>query len=191
MTMKNIVLIALAFVLAVPSMAQKKKKNEEVKIETPAFNYDAKTKLISYGSVIETEGTTAELYAKALSWMKSYYKNPTDVIRTKDAEGGKLEGKARFRIWDQKEGTGTKTAAGSVEYNISIICKDGRYKYTITKIGKKQSTFYPAEKWDVANKAEYKRMYASYLVQLDEEINKIVESLNKAMTAGAEEKEEE
>ncbi|MBL4652172.1 MAG: DUF4468 domain-containing protein [Flavobacteriales bacterium] len=189
--MKNILLIALALVVAVPAIAQKKKKKEEVKIETPAFNYDEKTNLISYNNVVETKGTTAELYAKSLSWMKSYYKNPIDVIRTKDAEGGKLEGKARFRIWDEKEGTGTKTAAGSIEYNITIICKDGRYKYTVTKIGKKQSTFYPAEKWDTANKAEYKRMYASYLVQLDAEINKIIESMNSAITAGEEAKEEE
>ncbi|MBL4624997.1 MAG: DUF4468 domain-containing protein [Flavobacteriales bacterium] len=112
-------------------------------------------------------------------------------MRVKDAEGGKLEGKARFRIWDQKEGTGTKTQAGMVEYDISITCRDGRYKYTITKIGKKKSTFYPAEKWDEANKAEYKRMYASYLVQMHEELTKVVEGLNKAMTAGEEIQEEE
>mgnify|MGYP000897779396 FL=1 len=191
MTMKRFVLIALAFVFAVPLMAQKKKKNEEVKIEVPPLNYDSKTNLISYSGVVETKGTTTELYGKALVWMKSYYKNPADVIRTKDAEGGKLIGKARFRIWDQKEGTGTKTQAGMIEYDISISCKDVRYRYVITNIGKKQQTFYPAEKWDAANKLEYKRMYASYLVQIDEELNKLVESLNASMTTGAESKEEE
>ena len=190
MTMKRFVLIALAFVFAVPLMAQKKKKNEEVKIEVPPLNYDSKTNLISYNAVVETKGTTIELYDKALAWMKSYYKNPADVIRTKDAEGGKLIGKARFRIWDQKEGTGTKTQAGMIEYDISISCKDGRYRHAITNIGKKQQTFYPAEKWDTANKLEYKRMYASYLVQMDKEMNKILDSLTKAMASGEEPKEE-
>ncbi|MBL4624998.1 MAG: hypothetical protein JKY42_07655 [Flavobacteriales bacterium] len=70
--MRNIVLIALTLVMAFPVMAQKKKKNEEVKIEAPAFHYDSKTQLISYDGVVETKGTTAELYAKAIAWMKSY-----------------------------------------------------------------------------------------------------------------------
>jgi hypothetical protein len=189
--MRKFVLIVLVCVFAVPGIAQKKKKPEEVKIEVPALPYDAKTNLIAYDKVLETKGTTAELYAKGLAWMKDYYKNPTDVIRVKDAEGGKLEGKARFRIWDEKEGTGTKTLAGMVEYDISIMCREGRYKYTVTKIGKKQSTFFPIEKWDEANKAEYTRMFASYLVQIDEEMTKLVESLNTAMTASPEAKEEE
>ena len=182
--MKNVLLVALVLVMSVSVFAQKRKKNEEVKIEVPALNYDSKTNLISYDGVVEATGKTAQLYGKALAWMKSYYKNPSDVIRTKDAEGGTLIGKARFRIWDQKEGTGTKTQAGMIEYDISILCKAGRYRYVITNIDKKQQTFHPAEKWDAANKLEYKRMYASYLVQMDEELTKLVQSLNAAMKTG-------
>lgn len=181
--MKNLIVIALAFVFAVPVMAQKKKKDEEVQIEVPALPYCEETSLISYTGVEQATGTSVELYAKALAWMKSYYKNPSEVIRTKDEASGKLEGKARFRIWDEAPDGSTKTQAGNVEYDIYIMCKDGRYKYEVTKIGQKQATFFPAEKWDTANKAEYKRNYASYLVQVDTEMQTLVKSLKEAMGA--------
>lgn len=176
-------LIVFACLLTVSVVGQKKKRQDEVKIETPAFTYDESTKLITYGGVNSVSGSSSDLYTRGLAWMKSYYKNPTDVIRLKDAEAGKLQGRGRFRIWDQKEGTGSKTLAGLVEYEITILTKDGKYKYEITKIGKKAQTFYPAEKWDAENNASYKRMYASYLVQVDQELRKVEESLKKHMSA--------
>ncbi len=183
MMMRNLILIVFAFALSVSAFGQKKKRKEEVKIETPSFSYDEASKLITYGGVNSVTGSSGELYAKGLAWMKSYYKNPTDVIRVKDMEAGKLQGRGRFRIWDQKEGTGSKTLAGLVEYEITILSKEGKYKYEITKIGKKAQTFYPAEKWEAENKAAYKRMYASYLVQVDEELRKVEDSLINYMSA--------
>lgn len=184
--MKHLLIATLIslFALNFSSFAQKNKK--EPIIAVPEFNYDNASNLISYSEVVNCKGTTKEIYSRALKWMKTYYKNPTDVIKEQNMDAGMLLGKARFRIWDINAKTQQKTQAGLIQYEIVIRCKDGRYKFDITKIGHKLKTFFPAEKWDTENKKAYSRTYSSYLLQMDTEIKAIIESLKSSMAKAPE-----
>ena len=77
-------------------------KKDEVVHEKPDVPIDASTNKITYTKVVNTSGTTSELYQKGLRWFNSFYKNPSNVIREKDESKGKIVGKIR-EIQDQSK----------------------------------------------------------------------------------------
>jgi len=175
---KNIftpLILALIMSLAISSVSAQK-KGAPAKIEIPAFIIDEETKLIVYKEVVQQEGTKGTLYDKAFAWANSFYKSPTNVLREKDKEGGKLMARHRFYIWNTNPKTRAKIRAGTVEYTLNFNFKEGKYKYEITKINHKQQSSFAVEKWIEDNKRSYDSQTSSYLVQIDEEINKIIKS---------------
>ena len=100
---------------------------------------DETTKLICYSKVNEVAGEAKDvLFDRAVEWATTYYKNPTDVIREKDKEGGKLVCKARYKMSNPPDKKGVSTDAGLAQYTLTIQFKEGRYKYDLTAINWKQ-----------------------------------------------------
>lgn len=143
---------------------------------------DEKTGLFTYVKVQEIPGSTAAtLYLRGLAWAMKYYKNPVDVIRQRDSISNTIVCKARFRISNPPDKKGIATDAGMVMYTLKIQCKDGRYRYELSEINWKQTSYFPAERWMDTNSALYRDEYACYLQQTEEETKKIIGNLEKAM----------
>lgn len=63
------------------------------------------------------------LYFTAQSWFAEYFKNSKSVIEISDKEQGKIFGKGSFKI---------SNSHGFVKFNITILVKDGKYKYILS-----------------------------------------------------------
>jgi hypothetical protein len=138
---------------------------------------DPITKLITYEGVVDVKGASANtLYTRALDWFNTHYKNPSDVIRENDADGAKIVGKARFKITNPPDKSGTRGDAGLVQYTITLAARDGRYKYEIQEISWKQLSVYPCERWLDKTAAGYLPVYNEYLIQVDKEMMDLIAS---------------
>src|SRR5947208_3199555 len=67
----------------------------------PKLPLDSITKLITYDGIVQVPNMKADaLYKRAESWFKTYYKNPSEVIRESDSLKFKITGKPRFKIYN-------------------------------------------------------------------------------------------
>lgn len=112
----------------------------------PDFPWDDVTNKVSYNDVVEVDGVTAsDLFKRLEDWFNSYYSNPANVIQSKDTEKLVITGQHRFDTFLTNKGVKSKDA--TMQYEISVGCKEGRFKYTITDILKYQSPKIPIEDW--------------------------------------------
>lgn len=153
----------------------------------PELNIDSKTNLISYSEVPTVDGVPAsDLYDRAYGWIKTYYKNYAEKLRKSDKDAGEIEVFARFPIYAyDKKGVKTTSRQGLVQYTLTLMFKDGRYKYEITKLNHKSASYQPLEKWldrDDTNATNH----AYYLTDVDAELKQVISSLKKAMTTSPE-----
>lgn len=171
--MKRIsILLTLCVLFGAVAMAQKQK---EPVVVIPDLPMDMETGLYSYNKVVEVHGINKdELYKRALNWANSYYKNPGDVIREKDPQSGKLVIKARYRINNEPDKKGVVTQAGDVMYTLTMLFKDGRYKYEITKINWQQVSYYPIERWKDQTAPSFNAAFPYYLKQTDDSIKALI-----------------
>jgi len=147
------------------------------------YPMNSETKLISYTRVVQADSVDKnELYMRAFTWANTYYKNPTDVIREKDASAGKIVCKQRFKITNPPDKDGFEKDAGLVMYTLTILVKEGRYKYDLTEINWKQISYYPIERWMDTKAAGYEKEYDYYLKLTDTFVKKVIADLEKAMT---------
>jgi hypothetical protein len=176
MYLQKIICGLLIFLFPVYSLKAQQQK------PTPVLPIDATSKLISYTNSQEVAGLSAGiLYHKAIEWAGTFYKNPNDVIRERDSVAGKMVCKGRFKISNPTDKKGVASDAGLVQYTLTILFKDGRYKYTITEINWKQTSYYAAEKWMDKTNGYYKVEYDYYLQQVDEQCHEIIKNLDKGM----------
>ena len=101
------------------------------------------------------------------------------MIREKDSVNMKISGIHRFKI--TKEVKGVKNDAGMVQYTINVAAKDGKYRYEVTKINWKQTSYYGIEKWMDKSAASYDPQYESFLAQTDQFVKGLIENLKKGM----------
>jgi len=188
--MNKILLLSISILVgcALSLNAQKKK---EVVYEKPNMPIDELSNKITYTKVVEATGSKEELFRKALTWYNNYYKNPSEVIREKDSAEGKILGKGRIKILNPADKKGIKTMKGIVLYTLTCELKDGRFKYTVTDVNLKATSFYACEKWLDTESQTYSQVYNFFLTQVDEEIQKTTSDLVKTMTKAAENKPEE
>ncbi len=147
-----------------------------------AVQLDTITNKITYEGVAEVKGVSAdELYSRFYSWFKTFYKNPTEVIRENDSTIHKIIGKPRFRISNPPDKQGNKTDAGIAQYTITVLAKDGRFKYELTDFSWKVISIFPAEKWLDTKSQSYVPAYNDYLQQLDKTALDVISSLKKAV----------
>lgn len=124
------------------------------------------TKLAEIQKVVDVTGSTkAELYERAITWINKFYPNPNGVIQKKDMETGEIEGKAQFKlkIIDKK---GVEHFEGIVGYTITLNFKDGKFRYTISRIHWKQASYFDVSKWMDSQDPDYNHeKYQSYIKQ--------------------------
>lgn len=153
---------------------------------------DPETKLITYTEVVNMPGLTKDqLYKRAHKWFHKYYKNPAEVVKEKDSVAASIKGVHRFKITkDVKTGKNesVKNDAGLVQYDLSVMAKDGKYKYTVTRINWKQASYYPIEKWMDNKSSSYDPNFESYLGQTDQFVKGLIEELKKGMNESGEKK---
>ena len=161
---------------------------------TRAFNLpvDEETKLITYDKVVDVPETKKnDLFDRAVNWINAYYKNPTDVVREKNNDAGKIVCKARFKISNQPDKSGFSTDAGVVQYTLTLLFKDNKYKYGLSQINWKQLSYYPAERWMDTTSPSYSTSYSWYLKQVDDQLKNILAELEKNMALKKKEKKED
>jgi len=91
--------------------------------------YDTVKKAIVYTEVVNAPGTDKnKLYDRAMNALHKMYVQADDKIITKDKENGKIElnGYTQFH---QTLKDGTVLTGDKIRYRLTILIKDGRYKY--------------------------------------------------------------
>lgn len=154
-------------------LAQKKGE-----LSWPAMTVDPSTNLITYSEVPEVAGVAvADLFDRAMKWGGEHYKNFGEKLRKQDKEAGEMEIFNRFPIYAyDSKGVKTTSRQGLAQYTLTIKFRDGRYKYTITDLNIKASSYEPLEPWldkedkDAAN-------HCHYLTDIDAEIRATIQSM--------------
>lgn len=168
-------------IASIPFISSAQKKKEE--LSWPAMKVDAKTNLITYSEVPEVPGTKDELFDRAMKWGGGHYKNFAEKLRKQDKAVGSMEIFARFPFYAyDKKGNKTTSRQGLAQYTLTIMFKDGRYKYTVTDLNFKATSYQPLEAW-LDREDPNARNHSFYLTDIDAEIVKTINSLKKAMAS--------
>ncbi|MFM8432370.1 MAG: DUF4468 domain-containing protein [Bacteroidota bacterium] len=179
-------LVALLF-FNVGSSAQKKQE-----LIAPALNIDSVTKLITYEGVLEVKGVDAStLYGRTEDWFNTFYKNPAEVIRENDSVKLRITGKPRFKISNPADKSGLRTDAGVVQYTITVVAREGRFRYEISEFNWKQNSYYPCERWLDKSSQSWLPAYYDYLGQIDITANQVIKELHKALSVAKSQKNRE
>jgi hypothetical protein len=147
----------------------------------PNIPVDSVTKKITYTGVVQQPGTKDTLYNRALHWCSTFFKNAQDVTKIRDKESGKVQGIARFKLYNAPLKDGTKTDGGEVSYTFTIENKDNKYRYKITDLNMKSTSYQPLEKWMNKKDPYYTPQWDDYLVQVDKYMQDFIKSLKKGM----------
>jgi hypothetical protein len=181
----------LLFLLTLISLAVQAQRKVEAAF-APEMPVDSITHLITYEGVLEVKGVVApELYKRTLDWFRSYYKNPSEVIRENDSLKMRITGKPRFKIQNPPDKNGLKTDAGMVQYTIMVAAKDGRFRYELTEFNWKQTSYYPCERWLDESASSFNPVYFDYLRQLDATAEQVVTQLHESLSHAKGEKNRE
>jgi len=116
--MKNIILFFLFIPYSLIS--------QDIKLPTDSTGKVVFTEVVLLDSNISAN----ELYKRAKSWFVQTYNSSKEVIQDEDKETHTITGRAVVVV-HMKSG-GFTSEWGHVKYTISITCKDGRYKYSIS-----------------------------------------------------------
>lgn len=182
--MKKICLVFSLF-LGVTAFAQKQSD-----IEIPYFPVDEDSKLVTYTDVIQVPGVLKDsLYDVAQAWMKIFYKSPSQVIKSQSKEEGMIDIRHQFQITRKDKNQEVK--AGLINYYLTLQFRDGRFKYTITKINLESTSYFGIEKW--LNEEQYKKddNVPGYLVQIDKFMMDLITSMESEVRPVAPKKEED
>ena len=146
-----------------------------------------------YTEVIIVDSTSKDnLYINALEWVNKTYKSGKSVIQTTDKEGGMIIGKANTQnlVYNNM---GIKNDGGYFSYNISIYCKNNRYKYVFDNITYNKGEMVLSPGADLAETFPYnwtgligknkqtRREWKSFQRQADTEFKLIIGDLKVSM----------
>jgi hypothetical protein len=173
--MKKIIIFLVAICACIAALAQK----TEIP-EAPYLPIDERTNLVTYQDVVKQEGTPQVLYDRAMAWAKKYYKNTAEVIKSADPEKGVINMRSSVRIF-YKDKEGTMRFKNIVYYNFKLECRDNRYRYTITDFKEKATGSAPIEVWFNTSASGWTPSMYGYLTQIDEEMQKLIASLEEGM----------
>jgi hypothetical protein len=156
-------------------------KQQTVYNSFPDMPIDENTNLVTYKEVVRQKASSDELYERALKWANKYYSNPTVVIQKKDKIGGVLECVSGIRITTLDKDGKTSVMAGMVYYTLTIEAREGRYRYIITDLYKREAARFPIEKWLDDTKPEWSPVRYDHLHQIDQAVKKLIEDLEEGM----------
>ncbi len=141
---------------------------------------DEKTQKVLYTEVVQVSDVKqTELYDRVSGWFKSYFPNPSSVIKEQDAINGTISGQHAIYIYKRLP-DGKEHKSGQVRYTIELMVKDGRYKYTISDIFRLQTPKIYIEAW-MDEKSGFKEENFAYLNQVDAHMKEMISNLKKAM----------
>lgn len=183
-------IMLLMLIASIPFTTQAQKKNNE--LSWPPMEVDAKTNLITYSEVLEVAGASAaELFDRAMKWGGEHYKNFAEKLRKQDKAAGEIEIFARipFYAYDKK-GVKTTNRQGLAQYTLTIMFKDGRYKYTVTDLNMKATSYMPLEPW-LDREDPNAENHSYYLTDIDADIRATIKSLKDAMAVSGEGSEDD
>ncbi len=144
-----------------------------------SFSQENTANKISYTETVSIDFSKADIQSKANTWLQSYYKNASSIIKTNNETN--LVANPHFRILNPKSDKGIQTTAGIIQYTISFEFSEGKYEYKLTDFYLKKSTNIPIEKWQDKTLPDYKQKYAYYLEQLDIYAKKTISSLKRTI----------
>ena len=173
--MKKIAMFATLLVIVAVAFAQK-----PAQLPVPDLPIDDRTNLVTYQDVVKQEGTPQVLYDRAMAWVKKYYKNTAEAIKKADPEKGVIEMRSSVRIFS-KQKDGTMMQKNIVYYNFKLECREGRYRYTITNFNEKAAAAAPIENWFKTDSPYWSPSQYDWLNQIDEQIKKLINSLEEGM----------
>lgn len=173
--MKKTLLFFNMMLITVLTMAQ---KPEELPV--PTLPIDDHTQLVTYQEVIQQKGTPQELYDRALIWVKKYYKNTAEVIKSQDRDKAVILMHSSVKIYS-KQKDGTQVLHNIVYYDFKLECKDNRYRYTITNFNEKATSAAPIEKWFQTTRPSWNPNEYDFLNQIDQQIQELINSLEDGM----------
>lgn len=174
-------IIALVLLASLPLSLMAQKKGE---LNWPAMTVDPSTNLITYSAVPEVANVeAAELYDRAIGWIKGYYKNYAEKLRKSDRDAGEIEVFGRFPIFAyDKKGVKTSSRQGLVQYTMTIRFRDGRYKYEVSQFNLKASSYQPLELW-LDREHHEAQNHSYYLTDIDAEMTAMLKSMKEAIAA--------
>ena len=176
--MKKILALIALVMVGILAYGQNKKGPE---IPYPNVPIDEETNLVTYKEVVQqANATPQELYDRAMTWVKKFYKNTAEVIKSSDRDKGVIQLRSSVRIYVVKE-DGSKVFKNIVYYNMKIECRPGRYRYTITDFNEKAAAAAPVEVWLNTENPKWEIGQYAYLNQIDEQILALIESLEEGM----------
>jgi hypothetical protein len=148
----------------------------------PNMPVDEVTKLITFTEVIDAPGMNKDtLYNRGLRWFKSYFKNPLQAIKNADAAAHQIDGGYKFVIKRPdpavKKDPKPMVDAGTVNYKMKLLFKDGKFKYEVTNFAWAQTSYYPIERWMDTEAKNYDPNFALYLQQTEKYVKDMIDSL--------------
>lgn len=173
--MKNTFLLLILIGSFISLFGQK-----EVVYIMPDLPVDETTKLITYKDVVNEKGSPQELYDRAMDWVKTYYKNTAEVIKSSDREKGVIELRSSVKIHNVMK-DGSKVYKNIVYYNFKIECRQDRYRYTITDFNEKATAAAPIEIWFDQKHSRWQPSWYGYLNEIHENIQAMIISLQDGM----------
>ncbi len=147
---------------------------------SPPVPVDEESGKIIYRDVVQEMGTPDSLYLRGINWINQNFANPSDVTRVRDRENSTIKGTARMTL-NRIDDAGVKVGAGMVEFTFTIECRPDRYRYTFFDFIYKQASRVPVEKWLDTSHPSWNPMMDDYLRQIDEHINKLIDSMVAGM----------
>ena len=173
--MKQISLLVLICGIFFVCFAQK-----DNALVAPDLPIDEDSKLVTYKEVVQQKGTPQELYDRAMEWIKFFYKNTGEIIKDSSRTAGVINMRSSVRIYF-KQKDGTLHFKNIVYYNFKLECRQDRYRYTITDFNEKAVAAAPIEIWLDTENPTWDASQYDFLTQIDEQINKLIESLEEGM----------
>jgi hypothetical protein len=164
------------FLITLPSFAYTQDK------ATLNLPRDSSGKVV-YTEVINVDGIQkAELFNRAKSWFVSSFRSSNDVIQNSDKEVGIVEGKGNIPV--NYTAMGIVYDSGCFRFFVSVACKDGKYKYTISNITKDETRYQVAGNMENDSAPGYgwtNRTWNQVRTQADSSIQGLIVKLKDTM----------
>lgn len=85
-----------------------------------------------FEDVVQTDGVSrVDLFNRARAWFASTFRDSKAVLEVNDPQAGELTGKGGFPF-SSRNFIGSAAVQGRVSFTITVLVKDGRYKYILT-----------------------------------------------------------
>lgn len=187
--MKNFFAVLLLLATSLTYAQTSKTKTLGSMYDIPGFEIDSETQMVVYTDVIKMDDVKKDsLYAYGQRWIKKQFKSTTSVMQVQDPEGGVLEGRHSFYV--NKDVNGVATKGDLIKYTFTLQFRDGRYKYTITKINVQKASYFGIENWLNDDEKLSDEVIESYLNQIDEYFQTFIASMTDSIKPAAKKKED-